>query len=1301
MKMGAQPDQAARIFDAAVELGSPAERAAYLDAACGQDRPLRAEVEELLEHDALAGSFLNRPARPALQATSDEPISERPGTLIGPYKLREQIGEGGMGLVFVAEQQQPVCRKVALKVLKPGMDTRQVVARFEAERQALALMDHPHIARVFDGGTTPAGRPYFVMELVKGLPITDYCDRNGLPVRERLGLFVDVCSAVQHAHQKGVIHRDLKPSNVLVVSHDGTPVAKVIDFGIAKAVGQHLTDKTIYTQLAQLIGTPLYMSPEQAGQSGLDVDTRADIYSLGVLLYELLTGTTPFDQERLRQAGFDELRRIIREEEPPKPSTRLSTLGQAATTVCTNRKSDPRQLSRLCRGELDWIVMKALDKDRNRRYETANAFVADVQRYLADEPVQACPPSAWYRLRKLARRNRGGLAAAAVLGVALLVAVGAVAGSIGWAARDREARQARLTGQVELILEDVDRLEDEQKWPEAQVAAERAETALAGGEADDALRQRVGELRRDLEFVARLDRIRQGGATIFGLELKFRQVVADYATAFRDYGIDLEALPTPEAAARLRARPALTLPVAAALDHWVDARRNLREHEATWEPLVAVARAIDPDPLRGRLRATWGRKVTPELQAELRRLAESIDVKAQSSATLATLAETLTKAGLPDTALQVLRDGQQAHPADFWLNYDLGWVLWERKDYAESARSFTAAVSLRPDSAFAHDSLGSALWAQRKLAEAVAQYRRAIELAPKYDSAHSNLGNALRDQGKLEEAVAECRTAIELDPKSALAHGNLGLALHDQGKLDEAIAEYHKAIELDSKYARLHSGLGAVLATQGKLDEAIAEYRKAMALDPKDAWTHSSLGNALRAQGKLEEAVAEYRKAIALAPKVAQPHNNLGNALYAQGKLDKAVAELQKAIELDPKVAQAHSSLGNMLLRQKKTDEAIIELRNAIALDPKDAIAHSNLGIAVCEQGKLDEGIAELRKAIALDPSFAKGHYNLGNALHDQGKLDEAIAEYHKTIELDPKYARPHSNLGVVLVTQGKLDEAIAAYRKAIELDPYYAQAHYNLGNTLRAQAKLEEAVAEYRKAIALQPDYAEAHCELGAVLLGQGELSQALDERRRGHELGSKRPGWPYPSAQWVRQAERLVELDAKLPPILKGETKPANTGECIELALMCLQCKHLNRAAAQLFARTFAERPQLADDLEAQHRYNAACAAALAGCGQGKDADQSDAKERTRLRRRALDWLRADLAAWGRLLEKEPKKVAPALAETMQYWQQDTDFSGVRGPEALARLPEAERLEWQKLWNEVTVLLNRARGKTAPEKK
>jgi serine/threonine protein kinase/WD40 repeat protein len=420
------------IFVAALGLDDPAARAAHLDQACGADAALRRRVEALLHAHAEAGGFLERPAAAAGPIT-DPPAAGRwvapdapgegPGSRVGPYKLLQQLGEGGMGVVFMAEQEEPVRRRVAVKVIKPGMDSAQVVARFEQERQALALMDHPNIARVLDAGATESGRPYFVMELVKGIPITRYCDQERLAPRERLELFLPVCQAVQHAHQKGVIHRDLKPSNVLIALYDGKPVPKVIDFGVAKATGQKLTERTMFTAVGSIVGTLEYMAPEQAELNNLDVDTRADIYSLGALLYELLTGSPPFSAKQLRGAAFDEMMRIIREVEPPRPSTKLSHSDELSS-IAAKRKLDPKRLTRLVHGDLDWVVMKCLEKERGRRYETAAGLAQDLRRYLADEPVQAGPPSAAYRLRKFASRHRTALAAAAAfVGVLIVSAV--------------------------------------------------------------------------------------------------------------------------------------------------------------------------------------------------------------------------------------------------------------------------------------------------------------------------------------------------------------------------------------------------------------------------------------------------------------------------------------------------------------------------------------------------------------------------------------------------------------------------------------------------------------------------------------------------------------------------------------------------------------------------------------------------------------------------------------------------------------------------------------------------------------
>jgi WD40 repeat protein/serine/threonine protein kinase len=465
------------IFSAALPLERD-RRAAYLHEACGADAELRRRIELLLDAHEQAGSFMQRPAAGGVTEVH-RPISEGPGTVIGPYKLLQQIGEGGFGVVYMAEQLEPVRRKVALKIIKPGMDTKEVIARFESERQALALMDHPNVARVLDAGATATGRPYFVMELVRGVPITEFCDKQHLPATGRLELFRAVCLAVQHAHQKGIIHRDLKPSNILVTLHDGNPVPKVIDFGVAKATNQQLTQRTLFTAYGQMVGTPAYMSPEQAEMSGLDIDTRSDIYSLGVLLYELLTGTTPLESNRLRQAGYAEMQRLIREVEPPPPSTRMSALGGEATVLAGNRGTDVKRLTQLLRGDLDWIVMKALEKDRNRRYETPGAFAADVERFLHNEPIVARAPSALYKLRKFARRNRAAVAMAAI--VLLLLVLGTAGTSIGlvWAvqAEDEARHDAERARDAEQLA--AQRLVDVQRERDAADQARRDAVAVA------------------------------------------------------------------------------------------------------------------------------------------------------------------------------------------------------------------------------------------------------------------------------------------------------------------------------------------------------------------------------------------------------------------------------------------------------------------------------------------------------------------------------------------------------------------------------------------------------------------------------------------------------------------------------------------------------------------------------------------------------------------------------------------------------------------------------------------------------
>jgi Tfp pilus assembly protein PilF len=1225
----------------------------------------------------------------------------------------------------MAEQTEPVRRKVALKLIKPGMDSGQVVARFEAERQALALMDHPNIAKVLDGGATAAGRPYFVMELVKGVPITRYSDEHRLTPRQRLELFVPVCEAVQHAHQKGVIHRDLKPSNALVALYDGRPVPKVIDFGVAKAAGQPLTDKTLFTGFGAVVGTLEYMSPEQAQLNQLDIDTRSDVYSLGVLLYELLTGTTPLERKRLKDTGLLEVLRLIQEEEPPRPSVRLSTT-EELPAIAASRGLDPKRLSGAIRGELDWIVMKALEKDRSRRYETASAFAADVRRYLVDEPVLACPPSAAYRFRKFARRNKGRLAAVAVT----LIFLALVGGVGAWAAWDRGVRWAALEADVSRDLDEARAFCRDDRLREASAVVDHAQALAARGGAGREFAGRVARLRTDVDMAARLEAIRLERASVKDGNFDFAGADARYEDAFRDYGLDVTLLDADAAAARVQAS-AIKDQLLAALGDWLVAQ-SAAAGGSPDRRLLDVLRRADPDPWRGRLLEAFGggdRRALEELAG---------DPKAadQPPAALVLLGVALKRLDDLPLAVDVLRSAQQRHPNDFWVNHELALALDESRppQPAEAVGYYRAALALRPDSPGVHLNLGNVLGKLGKPAQAADEYRAAIALKRDYAQAHCYLGEALArlrqaaeaedelrqavavqpdlaeaherlgyflDGGKHDYggAVAEFRTVLALRPDYARGHYNLGGSLYHQGDAAGAGAEWRKAIALRYEGAEVHSNLGSALADQGDLAGAVAEFKKAIELDPKFAFAHDNLGLALVTEGDLAGAVAEFKKAIALKPDHAKAHYNLGHALSDQGKLDEAAAAYRKAIALQPDYAEAHSNLGLALHDQGDLAGAVAEYRTAVALKPDLAPAHNNLGNALRDQGDLTGAVAEFKKAIALKPDYPEAHCNLGNALRDQGDLAVAVAEYRKAVELKPDFAEAHCNLGTALLDKGLEDDAITEFRKAVALKPDFARAHSGVGLVLRNKGLLDDAIAEFRKAVALKPDYAHAHCNLGSALLLHGEFREALAEMRRGHELGSKAPRWKYPSAEWVRQYERVVELDGRLPDFLDGKATPSGPDERIELAQLCA-LKGLNRGAARFYEEAFGGRPEAVAKLLAAHRYNAACAAALAGCGQGKDAVKLDDPERVRLRGQALNWLRADLEAWSRLLDRERDEARPLVIRTLQHWLVDPDFMGVRGPEALARLPESERQDWRRLWDDVADRLKRAQDKAAPVK-
>jgi serine/threonine protein kinase/tetratricopeptide (TPR) repeat protein len=753
-------------FLEALEMETPAARAAYLKGACAGDVALQRKVERLLEEhfsndSLLAGSALAGD-RPGIV---ESPVEEAPAPMLGRYKLLEKIGEGGFGEVWMAEQREPVKRRVALKILKPGMDSRQIVARFEAERQALAMMDHANVAKIFDAGTTDTGRPYFVMELVRGMKITDYCDQSQLPTRERLRLFILVCQAIQHAHQKGIIHRDIKPSNILVTLHDGVPVPKVIDFGIAKATQQELTDKTVFTQFQQFMGTPAYTSPEQAEMSGLDIDTRADIYSLGVLLYELLVGQTPFDAKEMMQGGLDALRQIIREKEPLRPSTKLNTLqGDARTTAGRCRQTDVRNLVHQLQGDLDWIVIKCLEKDRTRRYETANGLAMDIDRYLKNEPVIARPPSRLYEFQKTVRRHKVGFAAAGAVLLSLAVGLGIATWTLvkEKKARDRavaaEQEQARLRKKAE-ANENTAKIEAAKSDQVAQFMKDMLQSV----EPSVALGRDTTMLREILDATSkRLKNLHDQPA----VEAELCETLGTVYCDLGEYA-NSELMHRQSLALRQKLPRGDDVDVADSLNHLAD---------SLWrQGKLAEAENVQSEALRMRREL---------LGPEHLDLAESLDGMANVVWRLGKLNEAET---LQRQALEMRRKLLGNEHKDVATTIDsLAAILWTGGKLDQAAALAREGLDMHtrlfgeehPNIAISLNNLGNILRDQHQLAQAEAAHAKALAIRRKLlDQEHPfvaislfNLADVLCDEGKFAEAEPLARECLTIREKKTPDH---------------------------------------------------------------------------------------------------------------------------------------------------------------------------------------------------------------------------------------------------------------------------------------------------------------------------------------------------------------------------------------------------------------------------------------------------------------------------------------------------------------------------------------------------
>jgi eukaryotic-like serine/threonine-protein kinase len=983
-----------QVLAEAAARADPGERVAYLDVACGEDRELRGEVERLLAANEKAGDFLEcgvgsaecgvwnaegdlgmQKAEGRMQ-NADTDLVEKAGSVIGRYKLLEEIGEGGFGVVYMAEQTEPVQRKVALKVIKAGMDTREVVARFEAERQALALMDHPSIARVFDGGIIgasdsqpstlnsqlPLGRPYFVMELVRGIPITEFCDQRKLSTVERLKLFMQVCHAVQHAHQKGIIHRDLKPTNILVTLVDGEPVPKVIDFGVAKALGQKLTDKTLFTGFLKMVGTPAYMSPEQADLSGVDIDTRADIYALGVLLYELLTGVTPFDGETLHQAALDEIRRMIRETEPPKPSTRLQTLVAADVRRLTSKSEDRRpkseadraslrlllqerkELINLVRGDLDWIVMKCLEKDRGRRYETANALARDIEHHLKQEPVAAVAPSALYRAGKFVLRHRFGVATAAALTLALALGLAAALVGFGQAmhARDHAERIAK------------------EEARQRQMAEANYQTAR------EAVDQMLTRLAADLTDQPRMSRV----------------------------------------------------------------RRRLLEDALRFYQGFLQQKGNDPE-LRHAVAQTYMR--VGNLYLSLGQWDKSLESWGNALRLLQALAQRN-----PDAA-QYREEMASAHGAlsyaNRWHDRPAETVAHSRKVvalYEQLQREFPAAPEYLSRSARAHVDLGNALgvWgAPRKHLEESDQALRLYgELRTRFPDLPEDLGllshirhwrgNALEDMGRFEEAEQQYRQTHEL---------RTGLVAEQPGSAD-----------LRGSLAHIKTYLGDLLAQTGRPKEGEKLIREAIAIREKDledepdsadwprlGYDYHDLSRALLGMGRAPEAEAARRHCVELHMRMArnlpnEPINRktaadsltaLSSLLQATGKSEEAMTGFRDAINAYEKLIgeypdspQSYRRLGSLLAdcpmaQLRDPPRAVTLAEHAVQLAPEWPACWELLGIARYRAGDRTAAIGALKKtAELLEGGDVQQWLFLAMACCQAGERGQARLWYDKAI---------------------------------------------------------------------------------------------------------------------------------------------------------------------------------------------------------------------------------------------------------------------------------------------------------------
>jgi tetratricopeptide (TPR) repeat protein len=1175
-----------------------------------------------------------------------------------------------MGVVLRA-QDDVFHRSLAVKVLlaNPAEHPDQV-RRFLEEAQVMGQLQHPSIAPIHTLGWLADGRPYFSMKLIHGQTLAGLLRQRPSPSHELprfLGIFGQLCQAVAYAHSRGILHRDLKPSNVMVGAFGEV---QVMDWGLAKVLasggreplegsavppqGTHAPrspeSSREQTQMGAVLGTPAYMAPEQARGEVDQIDERCDVFGLGAILCVILTGRPPYLGSKSAEVYPLAVRGALE--------------GAYAELEACGADAELVTLARAC--------LAREPQDRPRHAGLVSDAVGTYQAQVQEKLHQAEVARAQAQVKAAEERKRRRLTLILAALVVLLVAVGGAAtwwyqqqqGERALERAEREAeranqaaaqaqrraveevRQERARGEIQAALREATDLQ-QRAWKlvdqplswRATLEAARSATTRARVLLDQEPHLAAGELAAEVGRLTRAVEVDEKDRLVVAAFEKVLLRLSQFDPRFTEAEADRELL---------KALATWGLPVGVPPEQ---AKVVLRQRprsiqnalmailgfcaqspalaKAQQEWLMEVLEAADPDPWRQQVRQA----ILQGDPARLTRLVSKVDVARHPPHFFIQISHSPLLQW--KSILGLLRRAQRQYPQDFWLNFHLAWSL--NKDVFPHGSTRRARAEEIP-----------------QLDEAIRYYTAALALRPESPGVSNNLGGLLRSKGDVAGAIACYRKALDLDPNFSEAHYNLSRALCDKGDVAGAIASLKKTLDLN----------------------------------PRDAWAHTNLGIVLSDQGDRKGAIACFHNALKLNPNDANAHYNLGNTLQEQGDLKGAISHYQRAVELDPTMVRAHTNLGNALARQGDLDGAIVSYKNAIALDPKLAKAHYNLGRTLYDAKDLDGAIASYRKAIDLDPRYAIAHNNLGLALQVKGDLAGAMASYRKSLELDPKNARAHYNLGMALYAKKDVVRAIASLKKALDLEPTFPQGHYNLGVALYMQGDLKGAMVCYRKASELEPRYVKAHTALGQTLLISGRFQDAQTSLKRALALLPPENTFRPTVAQLLQACERYVRLDAGLPAILRGDEQPKDGLDRLQLADFCQRYKRRYRAAAGFYESAFAAGAERTP----QHTYSAACAAVLAAAGQGIDANQPGAKERARLRRLALDWLREALKDHAKQLADTDAKGRQALQQTLQHWQKNSDLVSVRDKEAIAKLSEDERADWQQLWDEVEALRQNA---------